>query len=198
MGKRQASRRWLTGIALKRRGLVMIATGVLIVTACAGVDSGGSAGSMIAPRRNPVTTHEGLTTTLAGHPSVADGIENPMPLGGAMLVGGWNVVVVGRTESSMSDKSVLVAVRIRATYGGSPERGSFFRDVSFGATGAGGSQYGLERDCADGIESESGVIAREVVEGNLCFVADGEIDDLILVVDARGAPRPHRVFLATE
>ena len=129
---------------------------------------------------------------------MGDGIENPMPLGGAMSVGGWNVVVVGRTESSASDESVRVAVRITARYVGSPERGSFFRDLSFAATGTGGSQYGLETDCEDGIEGESGVIAGEVVEGNLCIVVDGEIGDLVLVVEARGGPRAHRVFLATE
>jgi hypothetical protein len=42
------------------------------------------------------------------------------------------------------------------------------------------------------------VVAGGVVEGNLCFVVDGEIADLILVVDGRDSPRPHRVFLATE
>ena len=38
----------------------------------------------------------------------------------------------------------------------------------------------------------------EVIEGNLCFVIDVEVGDLLLVLEDPRSPTRHRVFLATE
>ena len=179
---------------------------IVIAVACGGVDT--SSGQTTDPPASttstsgaPVTTHEGLTTTLVRRPSVGDGRENPMPVGGAMTVGGWSVVVEGRTESNVtgSPNRVLVAVAVTASYVRVPGQGSFFEDLALTALGNGGAIYvPVQEGCAEALVHTGGSLAGDTIGGSICFVVDGEVGDFQLIVEDENPQTPHRVYLATE
>ena len=147
--------------------------------------------------------HEFTTTTLAGEPMPGEGPENPMPVGEAMSVGGWNVVVAGRNVDtdiySGGQTTTSVAVSVRATYDRRPGEGRFFEDLRIGAIGSRGATYEfVQADCPNALEHTGTARPGDTVEGNLCFEFAGEIDDLHLVLTALGGPTAHQVYLATR
>lgn len=176
-----------------------IATVTLLLSAVAA----GCGGASSAPvdSRAPATTGYLPTTTLAGHPSVGEGPENPMRVGEPMLVGGWNISVVqGRTVSPVDTAGAADAfydVGVKASYGGDRTT-TLASDIARSAVGRAAQMYSPRADCVDGVVINQPVQPDSVVEGFVCFDVDSsDADGLLLVVEAVDSPVPHRVFLAT-
>ncbi|MFQ5554807.1 MAG: hypothetical protein ACE5GC_05485 [Acidimicrobiia bacterium] len=142
----------------------------------------------------PVTTHEAPTTNAPGRPSPGDGPENPMRMGTAMLVGGWDITVVG----GRIDEQRTWDVKLTASFAGNGTT-TFATDVTLRGLGDDGRLLlPVRQGCADGLPFDRAVRPDATIEGHVCFPIDPDAASSIqLVAEATRSAVPDRVFLAT-
>lgn len=147
------------------------------------------------------------TTTLAGRPMPGEGPENPMPVGEAHVVGGWDIAVRPQGADGTvgmfadPDGTLLAAVGVTARWvrseAGTVGTPVLSDEVRFLALNADGSEVAAETErCPDPLpQAGPGLL----VEGNVCFElppsAAGEIQ---LIAEGLGEVAPHRAYLATD
>lgn len=134
------------------------------------------------------------TTAVVGQSSVGDSPENPTPVGERMLVGGWNLRVVGSTPSG----SELFGVKVTA---GNYRDGSttIASGVSLSArTETGETLAPVRAGCPDVLSVDQAIASDATLEGFVCFRVDPvSVAGLLLVAEAVDSPTPHRVYMAT-